>query len=43
MEEVGGRIGIGGDLGQLLGLYLAIARGLDPETPRWIQKVTLTS
>jgi glucosamine--fructose-6-phosphate aminotransferase (isomerizing) len=29
--------------GQLLGLHLAIARGLDPETPRWIRKVTLTS
>jgi glucosamine--fructose-6-phosphate aminotransferase (isomerizing) len=29
--------------GQLLGLHLAVARGLDPETPRWIRKVTLTS
>jgi glucosamine--fructose-6-phosphate aminotransferase (isomerizing) len=29
--------------GQLLALHLAIARGLDPETPRWIRKVTLTS
>jgi len=29
--------------GQLLALHVAIARGLDPETPRWIRKVTLTS
>ena len=29
--------------GQLLGLHLTIARGLDPEAPRWIRKVTLTS
>jgi glucosamine--fructose-6-phosphate aminotransferase (isomerizing) len=29
--------------GQLLALHLAVARGLDPETPRWIRKVTLTS
>jgi glutamine---fructose-6-phosphate transaminase (isomerizing) len=29
--------------GQLLALHLAIARRLDPETPRWIRKVTLTS
>jgi glutamine---fructose-6-phosphate transaminase (isomerizing) len=29
--------------GQLLALHLAIARGIDPETPRWIRKVTLTS
>lgn len=29
--------------GQLLGLHLAVARGLDPENPRWIRKVTLTS
>jgi glutamine---fructose-6-phosphate transaminase (isomerizing) len=29
--------------GQLLALHLAIARGLDPENPRWIRKVTLTS
>jgi glucosamine--fructose-6-phosphate aminotransferase (isomerizing) len=29
--------------GQLLALHLARARGLDPETPRWIRKVTLTS
>jgi glucosamine--fructose-6-phosphate aminotransferase (isomerizing) len=29
--------------GQLLALHLALARGLDPETPRWIRKVTLTS
>jgi glucosamine--fructose-6-phosphate aminotransferase (isomerizing) len=28
--------------GQLLARHLAIARGLDPETPRWIGKVTLT-
>ena len=28
--------------GQLLALHLAIARGIDPETPRWIGKVTLT-
>jgi glucosamine--fructose-6-phosphate aminotransferase (isomerizing) len=29
--------------GQLLALHLATARGLDPENPRWIHKVTLTS
>ena len=29
--------------GQLLAMHLATARGLDPETPRWIRKVTLTS
>jgi fructoselysine-6-P-deglycase FrlB-like protein len=29
--------------GQLLAMHLARARGLDPETPRWIRKVTLTS
>jgi glucosamine--fructose-6-phosphate aminotransferase (isomerizing) len=29
--------------GQLVALHLAVARGLDPETPRWIRKVTLTS
>ena len=28
--------------GQLLARHLAIARGLDPESPRWIAKVTLT-
>jgi glucosamine--fructose-6-phosphate aminotransferase (isomerizing) len=28
--------------GQLLARHLAIARGLDPELPRWIGKVTLT-
>jgi glucosamine--fructose-6-phosphate aminotransferase (isomerizing) len=28
--------------GQLLARHLAIARGLDPESPRWIGKVTLT-
>lgn len=28
--------------GQLLALHLALARGLDPESPRWIEKVTLT-
>ncbi len=28
--------------GQLLALHLALARGIDPETPRWIGKVTLT-
>jgi hypothetical protein len=28
--------------GQLLARHLAIARGLDPEAPRWIAKVTLT-
>jgi glutamine---fructose-6-phosphate transaminase (isomerizing) len=28
--------------GQLLARHLAIARGLDPEQPRWIGKVTLT-
>ncbi len=29
--------------GQLLALHLAIAKGIDPENPRWIQKVTLTN
>ena len=29
--------------GQLLALHLAIARGIDPESPRWIAKVTLTN
>lgn len=29
--------------GQLLALHLAIARGIDPEAPRWIGKVTLTN
>jgi glucosamine--fructose-6-phosphate aminotransferase (isomerizing) len=29
--------------GQLLALHLALARGIDPEEPRWIKKVTLTS
>jgi glucosamine--fructose-6-phosphate aminotransferase (isomerizing) len=28
--------------GQLLAMHLAIARGIDPEEPRWIRKVTLT-
>jgi glucosamine--fructose-6-phosphate aminotransferase (isomerizing) len=28
--------------GQLLALHLTLARGLDPEAPRWIGKVTLT-
>ena len=28
--------------GQLLALHLARARGLDPESPRWLRKVTLT-
>lgn len=28
--------------GQLLALHLAVARGIDPESPRWIRKVTLT-
>jgi glucosamine--fructose-6-phosphate aminotransferase (isomerizing) len=28
--------------GQMLARHLAIARGLDPEAPRWIGKVTLT-
>jgi glucosamine--fructose-6-phosphate aminotransferase (isomerizing) len=28
--------------GQLLARHLALARGLDPEAPRWIGKVTLT-
>ena len=28
--------------GQLLARHLAIARGFDPEAPRWIDKVTLT-
>jgi glucosamine--fructose-6-phosphate aminotransferase (isomerizing) len=28
--------------GQLLALHLALARGIDPEAPRWIEKVTLT-
>lgn len=27
---------------QLLALHLAIARGIDPEAPRWVRKVTLT-
>jgi glucosamine--fructose-6-phosphate aminotransferase (isomerizing) len=29
--------------GQLLAMHLAIARGIDPESPRWIRKVTLTN
>ncbi len=29
--------------GQLLALHLALARGIDPEAPRWIRKVTLTN
>jgi glutamine---fructose-6-phosphate transaminase (isomerizing) len=29
--------------GQLLALHLAIARGIDPESPRWIAKITLTN
>lgn len=29
--------------GQLIALHAAIARGIDPEAPRWIRKVTLTS
>jgi glucosamine--fructose-6-phosphate aminotransferase (isomerizing) len=28
--------------GQLLAMHLAIVRGIDPEEPRWIRKVTLT-
>ena len=28
--------------GQLLALHLALAKGIDPEEPRWIEKVTLT-
>ena len=28
--------------GQLFALHLTLARGLDPERPRWIQKVTET-
>jgi glucosamine--fructose-6-phosphate aminotransferase (isomerizing) len=28
--------------GQLLALHVALARGIDPEAPRWIEKVTLT-
>jgi glucosamine--fructose-6-phosphate aminotransferase (isomerizing) len=28
--------------GQLLALHLAVAKGIDPEEPRWIAKVTLT-
>jgi glutamine---fructose-6-phosphate transaminase (isomerizing) len=28
--------------GQLVAMHLAIARGIDPEAPRWIRKVTLT-
>jgi glucosamine--fructose-6-phosphate aminotransferase (isomerizing) len=28
--------------GQLLALHLAIAKGIDPEKPRWIRKITLT-
>jgi glucosamine--fructose-6-phosphate aminotransferase (isomerizing) len=28
--------------GQLIALHLAIAKGIDPENPRWIEKVTLT-
>jgi glucosamine--fructose-6-phosphate aminotransferase (isomerizing) len=29
--------------GQLLALHLALARGIDPESPRWIRKITLTN
>jgi glucosamine--fructose-6-phosphate aminotransferase (isomerizing) len=29
--------------GQLLALHLAVAKGIDPEEPRWIEKVTLTN
>jgi glucosamine--fructose-6-phosphate aminotransferase (isomerizing) len=29
--------------GQLLALHLAIARGIDPESPRWIAKITRTN
>jgi glutamine---fructose-6-phosphate transaminase (isomerizing) len=29
--------------GQLLALHLAIARGIDPESPRWIAKITRTT
>jgi glucosamine--fructose-6-phosphate aminotransferase (isomerizing) len=28
--------------GQLVALHAAIARGIDPDSPRWISKVTLT-
>jgi len=28
--------------GQLLALHVALVRGIDPEAPRWIEKVTLT-
>jgi len=28
--------------GQLLALHLALARGLDPDVPRGLQKITLT-
>ena len=28
--------------GQFLAMHLAIAKGIDPENPRWIRKVTLT-
>jgi glucosamine--fructose-6-phosphate aminotransferase (isomerizing) len=28
--------------GQLFAMHLAIARGIDPEEPRWLRKVTLT-
>lgn len=28
--------------GQLLAMHLALARGVDPDEPRWIRKVTLT-
>lgn len=29
--------------GQLLAMHLAIARGIDPESPRWIAKITRTT
>ncbi len=29
--------------GQLLALHLALARGIDPESPRWIAKITRTN
>jgi glucosamine--fructose-6-phosphate aminotransferase (isomerizing) len=29
--------------GQYLAVHLAVARGIDPEAPRWINKVTLTN
>ena len=29
--------------GQLLALHFAHVRGIDPEEPRWIHKVTLTN